>query len=69
GKLETSVFPNIPSNSLGNVYEHSLRESLEISKKQTVQPSSRAGEKYGLTLKEDLAALKTSWQQRLQEEL
>ncbi|MEM7174554.1 MAG: phosphoribosylformylglycinamidine synthase subunit PurL, partial [Chlamydiota bacterium] len=38
GKLETSVFPNIPSNSLGNVYEHSLRESLEISKKQTVQP-------------------------------
>ena len=34
--LETSVSLSIPSDSLENVYEHSLRESLEISKKQTV---------------------------------
>ena len=48
GKLGTSASPNIPGDSLGNVYKHSPRESLEISKKQTVQSSSRAGEEYGL---------------------
>ncbi|MEM7175651.1 MAG: hypothetical protein AAF443_06985, partial [Chlamydiota bacterium] len=48
GKLGTSVFPNIPSNFLGNVDEYSLRESLEISKKQMFQAFPEAGEKYGL---------------------
>ncbi len=52
GKFGTSVSSIDPTNSLGKVYKPSLREFLESSKEQTVQPSCRAGEKCGLDAKE-----------------
>ena len=51
-KLETSVSPLHPRSFLEKVYEPSLRKLLGASKKQNVQPPSRAGEKYGLSLLE-----------------
>ena len=49
GKFEASVSPLHPRSSLGKVYEPSLRKLLGTSKKQNVQPPSRASEKYRLS--------------------